>query len=68
MSPTPIRISLVESIDGLEQQLKEAQYTLTESENKYETMARKMKTMEAELERSTARAEDIECRWRGVLI
>ena len=65
---TPTYLYKVESIDGLEQQLKEAQYTLTESENKYETMARKMKTMEAELERSTARAEDIECRWRGVLI
>ena len=41
-----------ENIDQLEQQLKDAQYNLTESENKYETMARKLKTMESEQERS----------------
>ena len=41
----------VENIDQLEQQLKDAQYNLTESENKYETMARKLKTMESEQER-----------------
>ena len=41
----------VENIEQLEQQLKDAQYNLTESENKYETMVRKLKTMESEQER-----------------
>merc|ERR1712088_110231 len=35
-----------ENNDWLETQLKDAQYTLTESENKYETLARKLNTME----------------------
>merc|ERR1712203_762193 len=33
-----------ENNDGLETQLKDAQYTLAESENKYETLARKLNT------------------------
>jgi len=52
-----------ENNDGLEQQLKDAQYNLTESENKYETLARKLQTMEAEAERSNERAETIECKF-----
>ena len=52
-----------ENNDQLEQQLKDAQYNLTESENKYETLARKLQTMEAEAERSNERAENIECKF-----
>jgi chromosome segregation ATPase len=49
--------------DGLEQQLKDAQYTLTESENKYETIARKLATVEAEAVRSNERAEGVESKF-----
>jgi len=52
-----------ENNDQLEQQLKDAQYNLTESENKYETLARKLQTMEAEAERSNERAENVECKF-----
>lgn len=52
-----------ENIDSLEQQLKEAQYTLTESENKYETLARKLSTVEAEGVRSTERADNVETKF-----
>ena len=52
-----------ENNDGLEQQLKDAQYTLTESENKYETLARKLNTMEAESIRSKERAEGVEIKF-----
>merc|ERR1711970_1101625 len=41
-----------ENNDGLETQLKEAQYTLTESETKYETLARKLNTVETEATRA----------------
>jgi tropomyosin-1 len=52
-----------ENNDGLEQQLKDAQYTLTESENKFETIARKLATVEAEAERSNERAELVETKF-----
>merc|ERR1711970_1531056 len=49
-----------ENNDGLETQLKDAQYTLTDSENKYETLARKLNTSETENCRSNERAETVE--------
>jgi len=51
-----------EKMDSLEQQLKDAQYNLTESERKYETIARKLSTLESESERSNERAETGECK------
>merc|ERR1711981_154929 len=52
-----------ENNDGLEKQLKDAQYTLTESENKYETLARKLNTVESEAVRSNERAETVETKF-----
>merc|ERR1712203_381104 len=52
-----------ENNDGLETQLKDAQYTLAESENKYETLARKLNTMETEAVRSNERAETVETKF-----
>ncbi len=52
-----------ENNDSLEQQLKDAQYNLTESENKYETIARKLATVESEAERSNERAEGVESKF-----
>jgi len=52
-----------ETNDNLEQQLKDAQYTLTESENKYETLARKLNTLEAEGQRANERAEAVELKF-----
>lgn len=52
-----------ENNDGLETQLKEAQYTLTESETKYETLARKLNTVETEAARANERAENVECKF-----
>merc|ERR1711970_681574 len=52
-----------ENNDSLEQQLKDAQYNLPESENKYETIARKLATVEAEAERSNERAEGVESKF-----
>jgi len=52
-----------ENIDSLEQQLKEAKYTLLESENKYETLARKLSTVESEGVRSTERADNVETKF-----
>merc|ERR1712181_16508 len=52
-----------ENTDGLEPQLKDAQSTLTESENKYETLARKLNTMETEAVRSNERAETVETKF-----
>ena len=49
-----------ENNDGLEQHVKDAQYALTESENKYETLARKLATVEAEAVRAEERAEGVE--------
>ena len=44
-----------EQCDKLENQLKEDKFTMGESERKYEDIARKLNTMEGELERSTER-------------
>lgn len=52
-----------ENNDGLETQLKEAQYTLTESETKYETLARKLNTVETEATRANERADNVECKF-----
>ena len=52
-----------EENDGLEQQLKEAQYQMTESENKYEALARKLQTMEAEGGKSTEKADGVEIKF-----
>jgi len=49
-----------EDSENLEQQLKEAQYQRTESENKYEALARKLHTMEAEGCKSTERADGVD--------
>jgi len=49
-----------EENENLEQQLKEAQYQRTESENKYEALARKLQTMEAEGYKSTEKADGVE--------
>ena len=43
--------------------IQDAQYTLTESENKFETIARKLATVEAEAERSNERAELVETKF-----
>ena len=50
-----------ENNDSLEVQLKDAQYTLTESETKFETMARKLNTVEAEGQRSEVRDRNYRC-------
>ena len=52
-----------ENNDDLEKQLKDAIFTKTESENKYETLAQKLKIKEAENDRSNARADEIECKF-----
>jgi len=52
-----------ENNDDLEKQLKDALFTKTESENKYETLAQKLKIKESESERSNARADDVECKF-----
>jgi len=52
-----------ENNDDLEKQLKEAVFTKTESENKYETLAQKLKIKESESERSNTRADEIECKF-----
>merc|ERR1712029_793193 len=44
-----------EQCDKLETQLKEDKFTMTESERKYEDIARKLTSMESELERSNER-------------
>ena len=44
-----------EQCDKLESQLKEDKFTMAESERKYEDIARKLATMEGELERSDER-------------
>ena len=43
--------------------LKDAQYNLTESENKYETLARKINSIATEAVRSNKRAENVECKF-----
>lgn len=52
--------AMEESIDNVEVQLKEAKFLLAESERKYEDIARKLGTMEAELERANDRADSSE--------
>ena len=52
-----------ENNDDLEKQLKEALFTKTESENKYETMAQKLKIKESESERSNIRADSVESKF-----
>jgi len=52
-----------EENDDLEKQLKDANFTKTESENKYETLAQKLKIKETESERSNERAEGIELKF-----
>eukprot|EP00090_Calanus_glacialis_P000996 TRINITY_DN10721_c0_g1_i1.p1 TRINITY_DN10721_c0_g1~~TRINITY_DN10721_c0_g1_i1.p1 ORF type:complete len:285 (-),score=128.06 TRINITY_DN10721_c0_g1_i1:123-977(-) len=52
-----------ENNDDLEKQLKDAIFTKTDSETKYETLAQKLKIKESESERSNARADEIECKF-----
>jgi len=52
-----------ENNDDLEKQLKDAIFTKDESENKYETLAQKLKIKESESERSNERADGIECKF-----
>jgi len=49
-----------ESIDNLDKQLGDAKFTLSESENKYEDIARKLSTLEADAQRGNERAEGAE--------
>ena len=49
-----------EQIDGLEKQLKEAQFVNGESERKYEDISRKMATLEADPRRGNERADGAE--------
>jgi len=55
-----------EENDGLEQQLKDAQYTRTESENKYEALARKLQTQESEGHKSEERAENVQVKFMDI--
>merc|ERR1719323_388255 len=52
-----------ESNDDIEKQLKDAQLQQTESENKYELLAQKLKVKEGEAQRSTEKADGIECKF-----
>merc|ERR1719250_39258 len=49
-----------EAIDGLDKQLGDAKFTLGESESKYEDIARKLSTLEADAIRGNERAEGAE--------
>merc|ERR1719347_1768720 len=49
-----------ESIDNLDKQLGDAKFTLSESESKYEDIARKLSTLEADAIRGNERAEGAE--------
>ena len=49
-----------EQIDGLEKQLKDAQFVNMESERKYEDISRKMATMDADAARGNERADAAE--------
>ena len=55
-----------EQIDVVEGQLKEAKYLLAESERKYEDIARKLGTMESELDRANDRADSSETKLSDV--
>jgi len=52
-----------EAMDDVEKQLKDALQQQTESENKYELMAQKLKVKEGEAVRSTEKADGIECKF-----
>merc|ERR1719250_564786 len=49
-----------ESIDSLDKQLSDSKFTLGESESKYEDIARKLSTLEADSVRGNERAEGAE--------
>merc|ERR1719317_342142 len=49
-----------ESIDNLDKQLTESKVTLSDSESKYEDIARKLATLEADAQRGNERAEGAE--------
>merc|ERR1719186_886121 len=49
-----------ESIDNLDKQLGEAKITLSDSENKYEDISRKLATLESDAVRGNERAEGAE--------
>ena len=52
-----------ESNDDIEKQLKDAQLQQTESENKYELLAQKLKIKELECQRAVEKADGIECKF-----
>jgi len=52
-----------ENIDDIEKQLKEALLQQTESENKYELLAQKLKIKEIESQRAVEKADGIECKF-----
>jgi len=52
-----------EAMDDVEKQLKDALIQQTESENKYELLAQKLKVKEGEAQRSTEKADGIECKF-----
>merc|ERR1712029_426478 len=49
-----------ETIDNLDKQLSESKITLTDSENKFEDISRKLATLEADAQRGNERAEGAE--------
>ena len=55
-----------EIIDGLEKQLKDAQFTRTDLENRYELIAQKLKLKEEEAGRSNERLEGVECKFMDI--
>ena len=52
-----------ENNDDIEKQLKEALLQQTESENKYELLAQKLKIKEIEAQRAVEKADGIECKF-----
>ena len=52
-----------EAMDDLEKQLKDALVQQTESENKYELLAQKLKIKEIESQRAVEKADGIECKF-----
>jgi len=52
-----------ENIDDIEKQLKDALLTQTDSENKYELLAQKLKIKEIESQRAVEKADGIECKF-----
>merc|ERR1711874_964266 len=51
------------NIDDIEKQLKDALLTQTDSENKYELLAQKLKIKEIESQRAVEKADGIECKF-----